>query len=217
MSEDAGSAQDSGAAAESDSGATDLTPPETNGWWNFSSKDDAATWANEIVEKRLARERKKFESVVAEHGTLKAEVEELRPLKAAKQTDTERWESEKQSLAKELEDLRGFKSKAERNDLVRQIAEDKGLPAKFIARVQGDDEDSISSDIDDLLNVLSEDGKSTRKPASRKPQDADNRPPAKGSNGGGSDQDDVTADDIIKKLREKNGGRIGRNPFSLTR
>lgn len=184
----------------------EVTEPETGGWWSFKSKDDAAKWANEIVEKRLARERKKIDPIIQEHATLKSEVEELRPLRDASLTDAQRWEAEKATIKSELEELRSFKTTAERANLVREIADDKGLPAKFLSRVRGDDADSITADIEELLNVL-EDGKPQKKPGQRKPVETDgDKPGTKGFSGGGSEGDgDFSVDAILKKVRENRG------------
>lgn len=225
MSEDtAVAAEATTAPADADDSATgdDFTPPPaTSDWWKFNTKDSAEEWANNLVTKRLARERKKYDPILEEHGKLKSEVEELRPLKAATQTDSERWEAEKQQIAKEMDDLRAFRSARERDDLIRDIAEEKGLPARFVSRIQGSDVESISTDIDDLLNVLSiEDGKATKKkPVARKPKetDEDDSSPANGygGGGGGDDDEEITADAVLKKLAERGLGRGGRNPFSL--
>lgn len=200
----------------------DFTPPPANAdWWKFDSKDRAEEWANNLVTKRLARERKKYDPILEEHGKLKAEVEELRPLKAATQTDAERWEAEKQNLAKELEELRSFQLSRQREDLVREIAEEKGLPSRFLNRIKGTDADEIAADIDDLLNVLSlEDGKATKKkPASRKPTETDEDSSSTGRGysgaGGGDDDEEITADVVLKRLHERGLGRGGRNSFSL--
>lgn len=205
----------------SDSGDDLSPPPAGSDWWKFDSKDRAEEWANNLVTKRLARERKKYEPILEEHGKLKSEVEELRPLRAATQTDSERWEAKLQAVTQELDNLRSFKSARERDDLVRELAEEKGLPSRFLNRIKGTDAEEISADIDDLLNVLSlEDGKATRKkPASRKPteSDEDESPSARGYSGaGGSDDDEeITAEAVIKRLQERGFGRGGRNPFSL--
>ena len=196
-------------------------PPSSSDWWKFDSKDRAEEWANNLVTKRLARERKKYDPILEEHGKLKSEVEELRPLRAATQTDSERWEAKLNEVTQELENLRSFKSARERDDLVREIAEEKGLPSRFTSRIKGTDAEEIAADIEDLLNVLSlEDGKATRKkPASRKPQEAedDESPSARGYSGagGGDDDEEITADAVLKRLQERGLGRNGRNPFSL--
>jgi hypothetical protein len=221
MSEDAGLGADNAAADGVDGvdSGDDFAAPTASDWWKFDSKDRAEEWANNLVTKRLARERKKIDPILQEHATLKSEVEELRPLREATQTDSERWESRLQSVTQELEELRGFKASRERDDLVREIAEDKGLPTKFFSRVRGEDAGSISADIDDLLNVLSLEGGKSTKPAQRKPKEAedDSSSKARGFSGGGGsdDNDEVTAEAIMKRLQESGRARGGRSPFSL--
>lgn len=206
-----GGSEDEGhpALETDDEGVDDggVSAPESSGWWSFKSKDDAAKWANEIVEKRLARERKKIDPIIQEHATLKSEVEELRPLRDASLTDAQRWEAEKAAIKSELEELRSFKTTAERTNLIREIAEEKGLPARFISRVRGENADDITADIEELLNVL-EDGKPAKKPApQRKPQETDgDKPGTKGYSGGGSEGDgEFSVDAILKKVRENRG------------
>jgi len=224
MSEDAAdSGVDESAAADVVSdGGDDVSapPPPASDWWKFDSKETAEDWANNLVTKRLARERKKYDPILEEHGKLKAEVEELRPLKAATQTDAERWEAEKVQLAKELEELRSFQQARVREDLVREIAEEKGLPARFVSRIKGNDAEEIAADVDDLLNVLSlEDGKATKKkPAALKPKAADeDSSSSRGYSGagGGDDDEEITAEAVLKRLAERGLSRGGRNPFSL--
>lgn len=220
MSDDAVGTEDTSPADTSDSGGDDFVPPPTSDWWKFDSKETAEEWANHLVTKRLARERKKYDPILEEHGKLKAEVEELRPLKAATQTDAERWEAEKLQLARELEELKSFQQARQRDDLVREIAEEKGLPSRFVSRIKGNDAEEIAADIDDLLNVLSlEDGKATKKkPASQKPKAADEDSSSRrgySGAGGGDDDEEITADAVLKRLAERGFGRGGRNPFSL--
>lgn len=181
--------------------------PAAKDWWQFQSKEDAVAWANDKIQKRLGREKGKMNDLVTERDTLKAEVEELRPLKKANETDAERWEKEKASFAEELETLRTFKSKAERNDLVREIADEKGLPPRLVKWVAGDDSDSITQSVDDLLNDLSEVGQSPKKPAQRKPKESDgDKPGDKGFSGGGSgEDDDFSFEKLLSKVREQRG------------
>jgi membrane protein involved in colicin uptake len=225
MSEDvAVGAEDTSGSVESGASevADDFTPPPaSSNWWKFDSKDTAEEWANNLVTKRLARERKKYDPILEEHGKLKAEVEELRPLKSATQTDAERWEAERLQFSKELDELKAFRESRERDDLVRDLAEEKGLPPRFASRIKGTDAEAIAADIDDLLNVLSvEDGRATKKkPASLKPKSTedDDSPSGRGYSGagGGDDDEEITADVVMKRLQERGLGRGGRNPFSL--
>lgn len=191
-------------APETDEAYNDITPPAGKTWWQFESQDEATEWANDKIQKRLAREKKKYDPIATERDMLKSRVAELEPFEQATKSDSQRWEAERASLASELEDLKSFRAKAERNDLVREIAEDKGLPTRFFNRVQGNDAESITADIDDLLTVIS-DGKPT-KPASRKPIETDEKPGQKGYGGGGSKSetdDKAIVDNIRKKFREQ--------------
>lgn len=203
-SEDADASDD---VSDADAKGDNSTPEPKANWKNFDSKEAFDEFVSNVVEKRLARERKKFDPLVAERDTLKAEVEELRPLKKANETDAERWEKEKASFTEELETLRTFKSKAERNDLVREIADEKGLPPRLVKWVAGDDSDSITQSVDDLLNDLSEVGQSPKKPAQRKPKETDgDQPGDKGFSGGGSgEDDDFSVEKLLSKVREHRG------------
>lgn len=198
-------------APEVENQDAEVAPPEVNGWWNFESKDDATNWVNDKIQKRLAREKSKFDPIVAERDILKKRVEELEPFEQATKTDTQRWEEERTNLTKELERLQGFEKQTQRENLVREIAEEKGLPTRFLKRVSGEDADSITADIEDLLAVIN-DGKPT-KPASRKPVDPDEKPGGKGYGGGGSksDSDDkAVVDNVIKKFREQRNRTFAR-------
>lgn len=196
---------------EDDSTSEEITPPAGKNWWQFQNQEEAVEWANEKIQKRLAREKKKVDPLLEDHAKLKARVQELEPFEQATKSDSERWEAERASLAKELEDLRSYRNQSERTNLVREIADEKGLPARFITRVQGEDADSITADIDDLMTVLN-DGKQP-KPATRKPQDPDATPSSKGYSGGGAkDEPDnkSVVENIRKKFRENNNRTFAR-------
>lgn len=182
---------------------SDTSGPSAKEWWNFETKDAAVEWMNDKIQKRLSREKSKYDPIVNERDTLKAEVDRLRPLEDATKTDSQRWESERENLTKELDQLRQFQRKAERDNLVREIAEDKGLPTRFLARIQGEDAESITADIEDFLNVYN-DGKPP-KPASRKPVETEDKP-ARGYGGGGSKDetdDKEIVQNVVKLAREQ--------------
>lgn len=187
-------------------GGEGVTPPASNTWWQFGSQSDAETWANDLVTKRLARQKKsQLDPVVQERDTLKAQVQELLPLKEATQTDTERWESKFNAQAEELNSLREFRSKAERDSLVRQIADEEGLPSSFLARVSGSDEDSIRDDIKSVLNALSEGGFNTGKktPVTKNPKSSGSGNGGSVGSGGGSDSDEPDDDALAKSILEQ--------------
>ncbi|ATN93979.1 head scaffolding protein [Mycobacterium phage Kumao] len=184
---------------DGDSGADESA--STPAWWQFSSKEDAEDWANQIVTKRLARERKKYERIEQEHATLKSEVEELRPLREATLTDTQRWEEKFKAQEQELLALREFKASRERDDLVREIAREKGLSDRYLSRVRGDDADEIAADIDDLLNVLSEDGRTTTKQLkSPAPKERKSESRKLFQGGGHEDEDDYDPKKIAESI-----------------
>lgn len=178
-------------------------PQASNNWWQFESKDDAEKWANDLITKRLSRHKKSVvDPIEQERDTLRAELEQLRPLKEATQTDTERWEAKLQAATAELDSLRQFKAETTHREMVRNIAEELGLPAKFISRVRGDDEDAIREDITDLLNVLSEGGSTPGKktPTPKAPKAPEDEGKKSGTPGGGGDDSAKTDEDLIKEI-----------------
>jgi hypothetical protein len=194
-----------GAAAEGGEAGDITAPPASNTWWQFGTQGDAESWANELVTKRLARQKKsQLDPVVQERDTLRAQVQELLPLKEATQTDTERWESKFNAQAEELNSLRESQSKSQRDNLVRQIADEEGLPASFLARVSGGDEDEIREDIKSVLNALSEGGFNPGKktPATKNPKPAGSGGGSVGS-GGGSDTDEPDDEALTKSILEQ--------------
>lgn len=210
MSEEAGAgagpeAPEAGAAGGEEAG--DITPPPaSNTWWQFGSQADAEAWSNDLVTKRLARQKKsQLDPVVQERDTLRAQVQELLPLKEATQTDTERWESKFNAQAEELNGLREFRSKSERDSLVRKIADEEGLPASFLARVSGADEDEIRDDVKSVLNALSEGGFNPGKktPATKNPKPAGSAGGAAVGSGGGSDPEELDDDALTKSILEQ--------------
>lgn len=180
-------------------------PAASNDWWQFGSKADAETWANDLVSKRLSRHKKTtVDPIAAERDKLKAEVEELRPLREATQTDSERWESKFNAQAEELNSLRESHSKSERDNQVRTIADEMGLPSSFLSRVSGSDEDSIREDIKSVLDALSEGGFNTGKktPAPKNPVPKGKSGGGSVGSGGGSDSDEPDDDSLSKSIIE---------------
>lgn len=173
----------------------------------FESKDAFAKHVNGIVQKRLKREVSKYAPIVTERDTLKTRVAELEGAdNKASQAD--------QTIAKmqkQLDDLLKYQSTTQRNELVRSIAKDHGLPDEFLARVQGDDEDSITEDVEQLVDLLKIDGKTQQKrpPKSTKPDGKDGKG-GKGADGKGGAEDDARNDP--KKIAAE-VGRYGHRPY----
>jgi hypothetical protein len=94
---------------------------------------------------------------------------------------------------------------------VRRIAKDKGLPEEFIPRIHGDDEDAITADVEDFLDVLKLDASASKKNLkSLKPDSKDESKGGKGSAGG---QGRDSEEDVDPKKLAASIGRYGRNPY----
>lgn len=189
---------------------SEVTGPEANNWWQFGSKDQAEQWANDLITKRLSRHKKAVvDPIQTERDTLKAEVERLRPLEDASKTDVQRFEDRLNAVLPELESLRSFKADTTRSELVRSIAEELGIPAKFTGRIRGDDEDAIRADATELLNVLSEGGSDTKKvPVTKAPKESNGGDKNRGGGGSDEESDDSLIADIlgqVSKDRAKGG------------
>lgn len=186
---------------DSDDGGNDDGPV------TFESKDAFAKHVNGIVQKRLKRETSKYAPIVAERDTLKTRVAELEGSdQKASQAD--------QTIAKmqkQIDELLNYQSTTQRNELVRNIAKEHGLPDEFLTRVQGDDEDSITEDVEQLVDLLKIDGKTQQKrpPKSTKPDGKDGKG-GKGSDGKGGAEDDAK-NDPNKIAAEV--GRYGHRPI----
>jgi multidrug efflux pump subunit AcrB len=145
---------------------------------------------------------------VAERDTLKERVDEL----SGADKDKSAAEKQIEALTKQINDLMSYQQTTQRNELVRNIAKEHGLPDEFLARVQGDDEDSITEDVEQLVELLKIDG--TTPPVKKvtkttKPAGKDGKG-GKGSDGkGGSDDDNNNDLDKIAKTV----GRYGHRPI----
>lgn len=180
----------------------EVTAPEADSWWQFASKADAEKWGNDLITKRLTRHTKSVVTPLeAERDTLRAEVDRLKPLEDATKTDVQRFEDRLNAVLPELESLRTFKAESTRSELVRSIAEELGIPAKFVSRIQGADEDAIRADATDLLNVLSEGGSTPGKkvPPAKAPKETV-QPGGKTGTQGGGGSDDESDESVIADI-----------------
>lgn len=197
----------------------EITPPESNDWWQFASKDDATTWGNKLVTDRLTRFTKsKLDPIVTERDTLKSEVERLKPLEDATKTDIQKRDDKLAEITPELETLRKFKADTERTGVLTSIAAEEGLDPKFLALINTDgDEDEVRGKIKVLLDALSESGANTGKktPTPKAPKET-GKPAGKPSQGGGGgneeESDDAMAASILEQIRKDraNGGLRAR-------
>ncbi|AEO94340.1 scaffolding protein [Mycobacterium phage Crossroads] len=161
---------------------------------------------DKAVARRVARERKKYEGF----EDFKAKAEQLEKLEAEKGSDIEKLTRRAEKAESELAKLTEKLTKAERNELVRDIADEMGLPKKLAKRVQGDTEEDIRADIEDLLEGLPKSEKKVEKD-----EDGDKKkPPAQSpkarmtftSTGDESDDGlELSADDILKDIPRGGG------------
>ena len=172
----------------------------------FDSRDAFVKHVNGIVSKRLQRNEKKYAPIVAERDTLKTRVAELEgsDQKASQADQTI------SKMQKQLDDLLKYQATTQRNELVRNVAKEHGLPDEFLARVQGDDEDSITEDVEQLVALLKIDGKPAPKVTkTTKPAGKDGKG-GKGTDGKGGAEDDARNDP--KKIAAE-VGRYGHRPI----
>lgn len=163
---------------------------------------------DKAVARRVARERKKYDGF----EDFKTKAEQFDKLEAEKGSDIEKLTRRAEKAEQELAGLKDKLTKAERNELVRDIADEMGLPKKLAKRVQGDSEEDIRADIEDLLEGLPK----TEKTVEAKEGDGDKKPPSQKpkprmtftTTGDESDSGlEVSADDILKDLPR--GGGVG--------
>lgn len=153
------------------------------------------------IARRINRERNKFK----DYDDFKAKAEKLEQLEAEKGSDIEKLTRRAEKAEQELAGLKDKLTKAERNELVRDIADEMGLPKKLAKRVTGDTEEEIRADIEDLLEGLPKDEKKDAKDG-----DGDKKkPPTQAPKARmtftatGDESDDgleLSADDILKDL-----------------
>ncbi|QSM01066.1 scaffolding protein [Mycobacterium phage Nanosmite] len=196
------------AAEGGDGGDGDeITPPAANTWWQFASQEEAENWANNLVTKRLSRVQKtKLDPLEQMRATLEAEVARLKPFEEAAMTDAEKRDAREAALQQELETLRTFKAQQERQSLISEIADEAGLDAKFLKFITTDgDADAIRTQVEDLLNVLSEDGSNTSKrtPKPKAPKADDAETPGKGRGNGGGGNGDESDEALIASILEE--------------
>ena len=173
----------------------------------FDNKKSFAAAVNKIVKQRLARNDKKYAPIIQERDTLKSKVTELTTNPKGVDGGNDKSDPRVEAMAKQLEELTNYRANEERSKLVRRVAKDKGLPEEFIARIQGDDEDAITEDVESFLEVLKP---IKRTPKETKPVDKTEGKGSKGAAGGNGSDSDEKVDP--RKLANK-VGRYGRNPY----
>lgn len=194
-----------GAEGDTDDGGDDDGPV------TFKSRAELVELVNKSVKSRVDRINKKYAPVVAERDTLKAKVEELTPIVEGQLSADQKREQSERQLREQVNELLGYQRHTERNELVRRIAKDKGLPEEFIPRIQGDDEDAIATDIEEFVALLPEKTNPPKVSKTTKPVTKhEGQGGGKGSAGGdGNDSDEP----IDPQKLAASIGRYGRNPY----
>lgn len=144
-----------------------------------------------LVQKRLQRVEDKYK----DYESLKERAGKHDALEAEKGSDIEKATRRAEKSEKDLADLQSVIAKRDRDDLVRDVAEELGLPPKLRTRVQGDDEKAIRADIAELLEGLPAVDKTVKVPPVAGP-----KPKVKVSAGSGDGDPEWTSDDLVKAI-----------------
>lgn len=143
------------------------------------------------VQKRIQRVEDKYK----DYDALKAQAEKADALEAEKGSDIEKATRRAEKSEKDFADLQVLIAKRDRDDLVRDVAEELGLPSKLRTRVQGDDEKAIRADIAELLEGLP-----AVDPSVKAPPVAGPKTKVKVSAGSGDGDPEWTSDDLVKAI-----------------
>ena len=171
--------------------------PDINAFKPITSQEDL----DALISKRIARVEKKYEGF----DELKEKAAKFETVETEKMSEIEKAVRRAEKAERERDDFKTKLSAADRRDLVRDIADELGLPKKLASRVQGDSEDDIRADIKDLLSGLpstesgeSKNGKQEKEPPSQSPK---HKKISFTASGDEADQGlEVSADDILKEV-----------------
>jgi hypothetical protein len=148
-----------------------------------------------ILQKRLKRQEDQLLKKYSDYEQRVSESENFRKIQDEKSTDAERWEKERDQLLSSLKERDEKLTKLERENLIADLASEKGLPKSFWKRVQGDDAEEIADDMDSIIKDL---GLKADREASK-----EKTPRAKSAfyGGGGETEDpDPDTDSIVSKI-----------------
>ena len=149
-----------------------------------------------ILQKRLKRQEDQLLKKYADYDQRVSESENFRKIQDEKSTDSERWEKERDQLLSSLKERDEKLTRLERENLIADLASEKGLPKGFWKRVQGDDADEIAEDMDSIikdLGIKADRGSSKDKTPST--------PKGAFYGGGGETEDpDPDTDSIVSKI-----------------
>jgi hypothetical protein len=149
-----------------------------------------------ILQKRLKRQEDQLLKKYADYEQRVSESENYRKIQDEKSTDAERWEKERDQLISSLRERDEKLTKLERENLIADLASEKGLPKSFWKRVQGDDSEEIAEDMDSIIKDL---GLKADRESSKEKTPARSKGAFYG--GGGETEDpDPDTDSIVSKI-----------------
>lgn len=167
---------------------------------------------DKAIQGRVTRLKNQYEKKYEGYEDFKAKAEQFDQLEAEKGSDIEKLTRRAEKAERDFADLQSKLAAAERSSMVRDIADELGLPKALIKRVQGDNEDDIRADIEDLLQGLP----STTKEKGDEKDDSKKEPPSQqpkarltfAATGDESDKGlELSADDILKDVPRGGGVR----------
>jgi hypothetical protein len=120
------------------------TPPEGGKTFTQEQIDD-------LVEKRLAREREKYTGYDDLKEQVAALTAEKKKLEDEGKSDSEKVSEQLTSLQKQLEEEKEARTKSEAEALRLRVAQAKGLTEAQARRLQGATREELEADADDLL------------------------------------------------------------------
>ena len=121
---------------------------EDKGFKPIDSQEDL----DRIIEKRIARERAKYEARLEDYETVKAKAAKVDEIEEEKKSDLQRALDQIEALKAEAEQSKAAAAQAERAVLVEKVAASKGVPAKYLS---GDSEDELVASADAFLDDVS--------------------------------------------------------------
>lgn len=185
---------------DSDGGAGEPKVPEPVVFKAITSQDDF----DAAIVKRLERERNKYKG----YDDFKAKAEKFDAHEAEQGSEIEKLTRRAEKAEQERDAAHGDLTKAQRNDLVRDIADELGLPKSLVKRVQGDSDEDIRADIADLMSGLPSPSKVDDKKSEDKKEPPSQAPKPKMTfSETGDDSEGVTmsAEDVLKAVPRGGG------------
>lgn len=166
---------------------------------------------DELISKRLDREKRKHERELAKFegfDDIKAKAAKFDEYEATQGTEMEKLQREAEKAARERDDLKAKFAESERKELVRDIADELGLPKGLLKRVQGNTDEEIRADIADLMEGLPSQKKDDEPDSPKEPPSQTPRQKMTFTATGDESDDGlaVSADDILKDLPRGGAG-----------